>query len=46
MDVGSLAGTVFSGLSVVAGEDVAESSGMVVLAARTRDVAVCSRRAG
>jgi transposase len=40
MDVDSLVGTVFSGLSALVVEDVAENSGMVVLAARTRDVAV------
>jgi transposase len=40
MDVDSLVGTVFSGLSALAVEDVTESGGMVVLTARTRDVAV------
>jgi transposase len=40
MDVDSLVGTVFSGLSTLVVEDVAESGGMVLLSARTRDVAV------
>src|SRR4051812_743622 len=40
MDVDSLVRTVFSGLSALVVEDVAENGGMVVLAARTRDVAV------
>jgi transposase len=40
MDVDSLIGTVFSGLSALVVEDVAESGGMVVVTARTRDTAV------
>src|SRR5438105_3714370 len=40
MVVDSLVGTVFSGLSALVIEDVTEGSGMVVVTARTRDVAV------
>ncbi|MEU1827554.1 ISL3 family transposase [Streptomyces abikoensis] len=40
MDVNSLVGTVFSGLSVLAIEDVADDGDAVVVTARTRDVAV------
>ncbi|WP_433272632.1 ISL3 family transposase [Actinosynnema sp. CS-041913] len=40
LDVDSLVGTVFSGLSALVVEDVADSGGMVVVAARTRDGAV------
>lgn len=40
MAVDSLVGTVFSGLSAVVIEDVTEDSGMVVVTARTRDVAI------
>ncbi len=43
MDVHSVVGTVFSGLSALIVEDVAEGGGLVVVTARTRDVAVpCS----
>ena len=40
MTVDSLVGTVFSGLSALVIEDVAEGGGMVAVTARTRDVAV------
>jgi transposase len=40
MDVDSLVGTVFAGLSALVVEDVKDSGGMVVLTARTRDTAV------
>jgi hypothetical protein len=40
MDVDSLAGTVFSGLSALVVQDVGDSGGRVVITARTRDVAV------
>jgi transposase len=40
MSVDSLVGTVFSGLSALVIEDVTNDSGMVVVTARTRDVAV------
>lgn len=40
MDVDSLVGKVFSGLSALVVQDVADSGGMVVITARTRDVAV------
>jgi hypothetical protein len=40
MTVDSLVETVFSGLSALVIEDVTDGGGMVVLAARTRNVAV------
>ena len=40
MAVDSLVGTVFSGLSALVVEGVTDDSGMVVVTARTRDVAV------
>lgn len=40
MAVASLVGTVFSGLSTLVIEDVSEGSGMAMVRARTRDVAV------
>jgi transposase len=40
MDVDSLVGTVFSGLSALVVQDVADSGGTVVVTTRTRDVAV------
>ncbi|MGW9031869.1 ISL3 family transposase [Streptomyces sp. NPDC055722] len=40
MDVNSLMGTAFSGLSVLVVEDVADGGDAVVVTARTRDVAV------
>lgn len=40
MTVDSLVGTVFSGLSALVIEDMAEGGGMVAVTARTRDVAV------
>lgn len=40
MKVDFLVGTVFSGLSALVVEDVAEGCGMVVVTARTQDVAV------
>ncbi|MGW0926905.1 ISL3 family transposase [Streptomyces sp. NPDC002755] len=40
MDVNSLIGTVFSGLSVLVVEDVVDGGDAVVVTARTRDVAV------
>jgi transposase len=40
MDVDSLVGTVFSGLSALVVQDVADGGGMVVVTARTRDAAV------
>ncbi|MGW1624933.1 ISL3 family transposase [Streptomyces sp. NPDC002172] len=40
VDINSLMGTVFSGLSVLVVEDVADGGDAVVVSARTRDVAV------
>ncbi|WP_435851990.1 ISL3 family transposase [Streptomyces microflavus] len=40
MDVNSLVGTVFSGLSALVVEDVADGGDAIVVTARTRDVAV------
>ena len=40
MTVDSLVGTVFSGQSALIVEDVSDGDGMVVVTARTRDVAV------
>jgi transposase len=40
MDVDSVVGTVFSGLSALVVQDVMESGGMVVVTARTREAAV------
>jgi hypothetical protein len=46
MDVNSLIGTVFSGLSALVVEDVADDGDIVMVTARTRDVAVPCWRAG
>ncbi|WP_435864225.1 transposase family protein, partial [Streptomyces mirabilis] len=40
VDINSLMGTVFSGLSALVVEDVADGGDAVVVSARTRDVAV------
>ncbi|WP_189227715.1 hypothetical protein [Saccharothrix coeruleofusca] len=40
IDVNSLVGAVFSGLSALVVQDVVDDDGMVVITVRTRDVAV------